>query len=46
MECMECLNEDVKKKDRFCTSWVGTIKLLIITHECYKFSADLIVAIN
>ena len=28
VECMECLNKDAKKKkkDRFCTSQVGTIK--------------------
>ena len=29
VECMECLNDDVKKKkDRSCMLWVGTIKLL------------------
>ena len=34
VECMECLNEDVKrKKDRSCTLLVGTIKLLDITNE-------------
>ena len=54
VECMECLNKDAKKKkkkDRSCTSQVGTIKSLPvphldITHESYGFNADLIKAIN
>ena len=30
VECMKCLNEDVKrrKKDKSCTLWVGTIESL------------------
>ena len=48
VECMECLNKDVKKKKD--TSWIGMIistsKLLDITHESYVFSGDLIETIN
>ena len=54
MECIECLNKDAKKKkkDRLCTSQLGTIKnatsikLLEIMHESYGFNSDLIEAIN
>ena len=53
MECMECLNDDAKKKkgqilfitgrgDQITTS----AKLLDITYESYVFSANLIEAIN
>ena len=52
VECMECLNKDVKKKKD--TSWtsggrndqISTSKLLDITHESYVFSGDLIETIN
>ena len=53
VECMECLNEDAKKKkkDRSCTLWLGMIKSLPVpnfdtTHKSYGFDADLIKAIN
>ena len=54
VECMKCLNEDVKKKkngqilyimgrdDQITTS----AKLLDITHKSYGSNADLIEAIN
>ena len=51
---MECLNKDAKKKkkERFCTSQVGTIKnatstkMLEIMRESFGFNSDLIEAIN
>ena len=53
MECMECLNEDVKKKrDRSCTlgskdNQIATsVKLLDILYESYGFSGDLLETIN
>ena len=54
MEWMECVNEDAKKKkkDRFCTSQVGTInnatrtKLPEIMQESYGFNSDIIEALN
>ena len=56
VECIECLNEDAKKKEKKDRSYmyimgrddqITTIaKLLDITHESYGFNADLIEAIN
>ena len=54
MECMECLNEDAKKKEKgqilYITNRDNQIttsaKLLDITHESYGFNADLILLTN
>ena len=45
MKYMECLNEDAKEKikikDRSCTSWVGTIKSLLVP-DCLILHTSLI----
>ena len=49
VECMECLNEDAKKKrTNSVHQWVGMMKLLLvlnwldIKYKLYGFSGDLI----
>ena len=52
VKCLECLNQDAKKKGRILYIMarddhiVLSVKLLDIMHESYGFSADLIEASN
>ena len=54
MKCMECLNEDVRKKEKGQILYIRSrddhvatsAKLLDITYESYEFSGDLIETIN
>ena len=53
VECMECLNDDVKKEKGQILDIAGrddqiaiSAKLLDITHRSYGFSVDLIETIN